>query len=147
MKHKSIIVVSVSVIVVGSTLFLAYFSLLFPFYSIVLWLKYPSVEIVGAVDYTGFPEPEGRPIHGYRYLIIPEASEMTILEGSGTDRVTLWGNRMGLLNPEYEGKKVMVRGIFIENYQRYLSETFQLAPSINPGGGAVILLRDIQIIE
>ncbi len=72
--------------------------------TVVLWVKYPSVQITGTIDYTGLPEPEGIPIHGFNYLFVPDQGEIRDLFGNPfPDLITLQGSEF---DPDLDGKRV-----------------------------------------
>lgn len=138
MKYRSrILVFAVAVSIIG-------LGISYP--SLILFIKYPRVDIVGTVDYTALPESEIMLIHGPKYFFIPDEKEGEKLKGVTPERLTLVSNR---LSPELEGKKVRVLGTFVPHYQDYLSEILRppWAASIGDPGGPVIVVRDIHVLD
>jgi len=129
-----------AVIIVGLSIFSV--ALLYP--TIMLWTKYPSVDITGTIDYTGIPEPEIREYHGFRFLFVPEESERGKLPvDSSFDILTLTGN----LDPSLDGRNVRIRGTFIEDYSQYLRDTFQGRGLSSQPVGPVIKVTNIQVLN
>ena len=63
--------------------------------TLVLWINYPSVDITGTIDYTGLPEPDLAPIHGFLFMFIPDESERSKLSvDSRFELVMLWPNNL-----------------------------------------------------
>lgn len=92
---------------------------------------------MGIIDYEGLPEPEFFPIHGFKYYLIVDETQREKV--NGFERVVLLGN----LNPELEGKQVVLKGQFIENYIEYKVQKGMQITSADPQG-AVILVESIE---
>ena len=113
--------------------------------SLVLLIKYPSVDITGTIDYTGLPEPESSEYHGFRFLFIPDESERSKLSvDSRFDLLTLWPNN---LDPSLDNKIVRIRGTFIEDYSQYLRDIFLGRGLSTSPVGPVIKITNIQVLD
>ena len=131
---------TVIVITIIVRLSLTFVVLFYP--TVVLWVKYPSVDVIGTVDYTGLPEPDLAPIHGFLFMFIPDESERSKLSlDSRFDLVMLWPSN---LDPRLDDKIVRIRGIFIDDYSTYRRETFQGRGLSGGPSGPVILVSNIE---
>src|SRR3989344_3666747 len=76
----------------------------------------PAKETVveGVVDYTGTPQTDLLPIHGYEYYLVTDSNV----------RVRLWEEGFvekghQILQPNLEGERVRVTGVLVEDYSEY----------------------------
>ena len=133
-------------IVVSSVIFAVVIGSIIWEYGILPFLvssKSSTIEITGTIDYTGIPEPDGVPIHGFSYLF-------TLDEGQENKVGELKHNFLHLvgesLEPELEEKHVMVQGTYVEQYEEYARLTKGFITSSDPRG-PVIVVKSIKILN